>query len=521
MAFEAVISDETIEELEAAEGSGPAGKESLKSRAIRSSFWTTLSYGTSNVMRLCSNVLLARLLTPDLFGLSNVINLFIQGLHMFSDLGINQSVIQNPRGDEPDFLNTAWTIQAFRGCAVWIASMIIAWPVASFYQIPEFRYLIPIVGFTAVIDGLTSTKYHLRSRHLNLSATVVIDLTCYGITLVVMVVWALFHRTIWAIIAGNMAGSIVKLLLTHFALPGPNNRFCFNKEALRALTHFGRWIFVSTMVTFMAGQADRFIFLKKIPLKMIGLYGISLTLAGTPKEAIIRIVGPITFSLYSRLGTSRQAVAAAFRKLRGPMLLCAAWAIVVLFILGPSVVHVLYDKRYVQAGWILQFLAISAWFEILENTSGSALLALGKAQWIATANFAKLMSMITLIPLAFSIGGYHGIDGFQAALVAVVLSEVVRASVMGAGVMFEGVGNVMIDLAMTAIMAATLAAGLLIDHLLQRRSGSPMVAALTAATVVTVLLAPAALAGLRSLVMPRRDAQTALSGQLAAVPAGK
>src|SRR5688572_30143338 len=87
----------------------------LRSQAIRGSIWTFAGYGASQVIRLASNLILARLLFPDVFGLMALVNVFIGGLAMFSDIGIGPAIIQNKRGNERTFLNTAWTIQIGRG----------------------------------------------------------------------------------------------------------------------------------------------------------------------------------------------------------------------------------------------------------------------------------------------------------------------------------------------------------------------------------------------------------------------
>ena len=50
---------------------------------------------------------------------------------------------------------------------------------------------------------------------------------------------------------------------------------------------------------------------------------------------------------------------------------------------GPLIVRILYDSRYWEAGWILQFLSVAAWFQILESTNGAALLAMGHTHWKA------------------------------------------------------------------------------------------------------------------------------------------
>src|SRR5690606_8194669 len=94
----------------------------------RGSLWALAGYGGSRVLRIGGNLVLWRLLYPDAFGLIALVNVFITGLTMFSDVGIGPSIVQNPRGDDPAFLNTAWTIQVVRGFILGIAGAALAAP---------------------------------------------------------------------------------------------------------------------------------------------------------------------------------------------------------------------------------------------------------------------------------------------------------------------------------------------------------------------------------------------------------
>src|SRR4030095_13470734 len=91
----------------------PISLPPLASRAIRASLWTVGGYGLSQLLRLAGNIVLARVLFPQAFGLMALIQVFLRGLQMFSDLGVGLSVIREHRNDSV-FLNTAWTAQALR-----------------------------------------------------------------------------------------------------------------------------------------------------------------------------------------------------------------------------------------------------------------------------------------------------------------------------------------------------------------------------------------------------------------------
>jgi O-antigen/teichoic acid export membrane protein len=434
---------------------------SLRTRALRGSFWTIANYGTSNLFRLGSNLVLTRLLFPQVFGLMTLMNVFFQGLHMFSDVGIAPSIIQSPLGEETAFLNTAWTIQLFRGFMLWFASCMLAYPFARIYAQPGFVWMIPVAGFAAVIDGFTSTKYYSVIRHLNLGMQTILDLGAQVLCIVIMIIWAHYSATVWALIGGSLISGGIKCALTHVAFPGVRNRIHWDRQCSQALFKFGRWIFVSTVLTFLAQQMDRIVLGKVVPMALLGVYSIAQNMAGMPTQAILRIAGPITFSLYSRLSDSRDRLSEVFNRVRIPLLTCGGWAVSCVIVVGPLLIHTLYDNRYADAGWILQFLVIGAWFEILETTNGSALMGMGMPRWLAAGHLGKLVGMAIFVPIGFH---WHGFAGALAGLVA---SEMCRYAVSVTIVVRQGLGVLWRDLFLCLCVGVTSSAALFVGSRLQ------------------------------------------------------
>jgi hypothetical protein len=99
----------------------------------------------------------------------------------------------------------------------------------------------------------------------------------------------------------------------------------------------------------------------------------------------------------------------------------------------------------------------------------------------------------------------------------VVLSEVARFAVMAIGVTYEQVGNVMMDLGATAMLAVAAAAAWYAETLVEQKTGLPKFAALVAAVVVSVPLAPAALLGARTLLPGRREVRSPIVSAVAVV----
>ncbi len=147
------------------------------------------------------------------------------------------------------------------------------------------------------------------------------------------------------------------------------------------------------MFTFLAGQSDRLIFGKLVPLGLLGVYGMALMIALLPSQALSQMISSIHFPLYSRVVVRGEDLLAEMRRTRAPVIILGGWAACGLVAGGPTAVRLLFDARWHEAGWMVQLLSLGLWFLMLENLNGVALLARGLAHWTTAGSLAKLLAM--------------------------------------------------------------------------------------------------------------------------------
>ncbi|MBN8624428.1 MAG: oligosaccharide flippase family protein, partial [Planctomycetes bacterium] len=153
-----------------------AAKMPARGRVLRGSFVTIAGYGLGQVIRLAGNILVSRLVLPEAFGIMALVNILIQGLAMFSDVGIEPAVVQHRRGDEPRFYNTSWTIQVIRGFALLLVAGLLAWPASLVYDEPRLLALLPAAALASVIAGFNSTAIFAARRHILLGRLTALEL---------------------------------------------------------------------------------------------------------------------------------------------------------------------------------------------------------------------------------------------------------------------------------------------------------------------------------------------------------
>lgn len=419
-----------------------------KSLAVRLG-WTTVSYGGVQFLRLLNNVVLARLLAPPIFGLMALVNALRTGFELLSDVGILQNIVSNVRGSEPDFYDTAWTLQALRGIVLAISCFVLAVPVARFFNYPELAAILPVASLFFLFTGFDSTGRGLIQKQLQVARFGLFEIGLAFITLVVHVTVALITPTVWALVLGSVITGAATLILSYLYLPGLRHRVMIDRESARQLLKFGKWVFLSSIVFFFAMNFDRLYFAKQITLAQLGVYGIARGLADMITVFVSRCGSSVLYPTIAAAGLPplelRRKILLGRRTIMG----AAAIGVGLFLALSPFVVAVLYDPRYAQAGQVLPILCIGVWFGILTATNDSILMGLARPAYPALSNTAKLLTYVVGVPLAFHF------SGFTAAIAVISFGEIVKYAVLWALSHKEHLHFGRDDVVLTSLFAVT------------------------------------------------------------------
>ncbi len=392
--------------------------QTLKKQAIRSGSWVILGHVFSQILRFGSNLILTRLLVPEMFGVMAIVTVIMGGLAMFSDVGLMQNIIQSERGEERDFLNTAWTIQALRGALIFIITLIIS---LIFYQLGCIGYLSPstaygnaqlpmilvVMSITALIAGANSIYLSLLNRKLLMGKLITIDLVSQVVGLMFMFIWALYSRDIWALVFGTIISSFMKLLLSHSKLIAEKCHWCWDKSAVHEIFHFGKWIFLSSILGFLLNQGDRILLGGMIDSQLLGVYTVAFFLANALKDVMSNLIGSVFYPVISEIVRSTpDSLENIYYKIRNKIDFVAFFTAGFIFSAGQQIIGLLYDQRYQDAGWMLEVLALSL-VSVGNILAGQCFLAHGKAKLISLLVGVQVIFLYCTVPLIYYFYGWE------------------------------------------------------------------------------------------------------------------
>lgn len=400
--------------------------QSFGARARSGTLWIVAGFGLGQVLRLLGNVVLAAILFEEAFALMAIVTAVMMGLAMFSDIGLRPSVVQHPQGDDPSFLNTAWTLQVIRGVILFLIAAALAWPLSRLYgandpKAYELLYLIPIVALTSLLDGFQSAKVLTAVRHLKIKEVSKIEFVVGPFSVVVMLLLAWFTRSVYALAIASVLASALQTFLTYRMLDGPRSRFRWDAHAVQSIISFGKWVLLSTLLTFLALQLDRLALAGMFSLAEVGVYSIAASLAVIVPTFVGKLQTSVLFPWYSRMLEEGMPLPMAFARTRTAMMTLSSFLCAALIAGAGSFFDLAYDNRYAMGGTLLPLLACGAWFSCLEAMYSAAFTASGRPKWTAVCHASKVCVYALLLVLVswFELGIF-----FAAASLAV--SDVLR-----------------------------------------------------------------------------------------------
>ena len=429
--------------------------QDLARRAVGALMWRGLALGGEKVIFLARLVILARLLTPEDFGLVAIGLVVLTIALSLTDFGVVAALIQRPATDKAQ-RDTAWTISVLRGLSVTAVLFVAAPWIAAGFAEPRATEIIRALAFTALLQAAASIEIARLNREFRFGGLAAIKLAAGVVNTIVAIALARGFG-VWALVWGTLAGAATHMALSYVVAPyGPGLRLA--DEAAASIVRFGRWIFAIGVLAVVGDAALRWMVATRLGVAELGLLFMGIRLAYLPAQLTSELVSEVAFPVYAHLQADRAKAAAAFRGL----LVCVAALLVpaclVFAWLMPDIVTHVLGERWEGAVVLTQLVIVSSIAGLLSD--GMAPVLKGTAYPAGIAAMDSLQ-VVLLVTLGWPLIGAYGLDGAGISwLVAVVAAQTlaVRYARQLFGEPFTGLAAPLAAIVAAAVLAMAVAA---------------------------------------------------------------
>lgn len=367
----------------------------LGQKVVRGGFWVFALRITQALFSLIRTIVLARLLSPNDFGLFGIALLAMSALETFSQTGFQQALIQK-KGDVKPYLDTVWTVQGVRGFLLAGLLYIIAPYMASFFGEPNAAPLLKVLGLSMVFQGFTNIGVVFFQKELEFHKQFIYQFSGTVTDLAVSITAAVLLKNAWALILGLVAANLIRMVVSYLVHPyRPQPRL--EREKVMELYTFGKWIFGSSILMFLITQGDDIFVGKLLGAAMLGFYQMAYRISNMPATEITNVISQVTFPAYSKLQDNPEGLRKAYLK---TLQLTAFISIPLaggIFILAPEFTMVFLGEKWMPIVPAMQVLAIYGAVRSIGATNGSLFTGSGNPR------FDMILAAIKLVLLAFLI----------------------------------------------------------------------------------------------------------------------
>lgn len=381
--------------------------DSLNTKVKTATKWSVITEIAAKLVTPIVSMVLARLLTPEAFGIVATLNMVITFAEIFTDAGFQKYLVQHEFKDDCDreeSTNVAFWSNFVMSLFIWGVIAIFNVPLAKMVGNPGLGYVLVIACVSIPLAAFSSIQMALYKRDLDFKTLFKVRIVGVLVPLIITIPLALLLRSFWALVIGTICVNLVNaLLLTVYSKWKPKLYFSFIK--LKEMLSFTIWSMVESISIWLTAYVDVFIVGTMLSQYYLGLYKTSSALVGQIMSLITATTSPILFSALSRLQKDEnefQSLFFKFQKLVGLLIIPIG---VGFFIFSDLITDLILGEQWMEAsGFVGLWGLTSAITIVLSHYSSEVYRAKGKPKLSVLAQILHIIVLWPTILIAVKYG---------------------------------------------------------------------------------------------------------------------
>ncbi len=396
--------------------------------------WVGAAQVVLQITRSIGAIAIARLLTPDEYGLAMLALVFSSLVLVFSDLAFGAALVQRPKINEAD-KNTAFWITMGSGVLFTGLGVLLAHPVARAYGEPQVAPLLAALSASFMIGALGSTQQSLLLREMAFKKTETLGIVAAMAGMIGAVVFAAMGTGAWAIIVQQLVTAAVSSLLLWRASSW-RPRLQYSKASAKDLWSFSSYLVGHRLLYYAHANADRFIIGRYLGTAALGAYAVAYNVMLQP---VAKVAGPVQRVLapaFARMQDEPERIAAAWARATRLVGMLSIPTLAGVIVVAPDFVPVVLGDKWDAAIPVIQIIAVVGMVQAVQGVNVDILMARDRTKTLFRYSIVFTAAHIT----AFLIGVHWGIKGvaiayaISTALVEPILT-VLTSRALGVSVM--------------------------------------------------------------------------------------
>lgn len=368
-------------------------QENLKAKTVSGMIWSALQrFGTMGIS-FVSNIVLARLLTPDDYGCIGMLAIFITVSNTFVDGGFGSALIQKKEPTQKDYSTIFWW-NLFLSVVLYGVLFISAPAVSRFYNIPLLESVLQVQGIVLIINALNIVQTNQLRKSINFKRLATIHIVSHIVAAVLAIVLAYNDWGVWALVTQQIiASSITSIMLWIMNRWLPS--LCFSVESFKQLFSFGGFILASNLINTFCNNVQGLLIGKFFNPAMLGYYTQALKLESVASHSLSGVIDQVSYPILSKLQSDNNSMKNVLQKLTSGVAYVTIPLMLILILIAKHLIMLLLGEKWLPSVPYFQILCIGGIAISLQGISYNAVASKGKSKslffWTIIKRFLGLI----------------------------------------------------------------------------------------------------------------------------------
>lgn len=378
---------------------------SLKHKAISGTLWSATQKFSVSIISFLSNIVLARLLSPDDYGCIGMLSIFIAISNSLIYGGFISALIQSKETTDKDF-STVFYWNFVVALVLYLLLYFFAPYIADYYRIQQLCQVLRVQGIVLIINGFSAIQITILRRNLAFHRLAIFNIIASITAALVAIILAIKGLGVWALVCQQVVLSLVNCILL-WTRTKWRPSLSFSMDSFRRLFSYGGFLLINEIINTLCDNIQGLLIGKRFNPSIMGYYSQAKKLEEVPTQSISQVVTQVTFPIYSKLQDDKSRLFKAVKETLSLMNFINFPLMALLYVIAKPLFIFLYSEKWIDAVPYFQILCIAGLVNCLQSVNYQVVSAMGRSKELFYWNFLKrgLGLLFMLIGLSFGVKG--------------------------------------------------------------------------------------------------------------------
>lgn len=359
--------------------------------------WLTILKVFAKALTLGKIVILARILSPIDFGIFGLVTVILSLTEVFTETGINVFLIQTKK--EPNqYFNSAWVISIVRGFIIGAVLVLLSLFISRFYNEPSLLFFMLIASSIPIIKGFINPAEMMFQRTFQYHKDVLLRIVLVATDVMFALLFVMLFKSALAMILSQVVAAIVEVVISHLFIK-PRPIFTLKKQQMKEILHFGAWLNISGVFSYLGGNLDDLIIGKIMGTQALGYYQNAFAIGQSTVGEVGDMAAQASFPAFGRIVTDLPRLRRAFYLSFSALAVLLSIPLLIVLWFTKDLVLIVLGPQWLPIVPVLPWLTAAAYLQALNGHMQPLSIIRQKTKYSAAIAFIYLVVMVVLLTI--------------------------------------------------------------------------------------------------------------------------